>query len=67
MFVVLREEAEGYGGHRVVAPAAVECCEQTPTLLGGGNQVDDRSNMYTHINYSNIMLLTFKCEFHIGN
>ena len=44
MFVVLREEAEGYGGHRVVAPAAVEGREQTPTLLGKGI----REEMYIH-------------------
>ena len=33
MLVVLREQTECHGGHRVVAPAVVESGEETPALL----------------------------------
>lgn len=33
MAVVLCEEAEGHGGHRVVAPGAVQAAEQGTALL----------------------------------
>ena len=37
MFVVLREETEGDGGHWIVAPASIQCSEQTPALLQANN------------------------------
>lgn len=34
MLVVLGEEAEGHGGHWVVAPGTVQAAEQVAALLG---------------------------------
>lgn len=34
MLVVLGEEAEGHGGHWVVAPGAVQAAEEVAALLG---------------------------------
>lgn len=56
MVIVLREEAEGDGGNRVVTPAAVECREEMPTLLyvcvwggGGGGRGETTGEWNSHI------------------